>query len=312
MASGSTSRGPSPRGRGRPSTRAPMVGARGSIPAWAGETRPSLRCRSASRVHPRVGGGDAPTPTGVSNGSGPSPRGRGRHAERGGDPAQRGSIPAWAGETDGRTATRQSWRVHPRVGGGDFSSGVRMAVSRGPSPRGRGRHAERGGDPAQRGSIPAWAGETSRCGSTRPTGRVHPRVGGGDCVAPPRRASGAGPSPRGRGRRGHRADRRPRHGSIPAWAGETPAAQRHDAGGGVHPRVGGGDCMREALTYAELGPSPRGRGRRQDAFLVVRVRGSIPAWAGETGQALVRRASAGVHPRVGGGDGGDNARRFSE
>jgi hypothetical protein len=91
--------GPSPRGRGR---RGPPDLDRlrlGSIPAWAGETRPGSGMWCWRRVHPRVGGGDVPAFITGLLAYGPSPRGRGRPVPVHHPARETGSIPAWAGET---------------------------------------------------------------------------------------------------------------------------------------------------------------------------------------------------------------------
>ena len=51
--------------------------------------------------------------------------------------------------------------------------------------------------------------------------------------------------------------------------------------------MGGGnaDCARDAGECKGL--SPRGRGKRPVDFVVDPVRGSIPAWAGETGALTI-------------------------
>ena len=54
-----------------------MVGAR-SIPAWAGETSRGRLTKSAIKVYPRVGGGNAERGTERSDDDGLSPRGRGK------------------------------------------------------------------------------------------------------------------------------------------------------------------------------------------------------------------------------------------
>ena len=75
--------GSSPRGRGKPHARRSPRDRRRLIPAWAGKTH----CLSPSEVrgaaHPRVGGENMPMKTVVTNGSGSSPRGRGKRRLRG-------------------------------------------------------------------------------------------------------------------------------------------------------------------------------------------------------------------------------------
>ncbi len=192
--------GPSPRGRGRRTTPRPAAARRGSIPAWAGATRCASCAQTRSGVHPRVGGGDAiALPTRTAS-TGPSPRGRGRLSGQRRCRAPAGSIPAWAGATSALRCRASRCGVHPRVGGGDLPE-LQVALGEaGPSPRGRGRHDERGRERRVGGSIPAWAGATILRTAVRSAPRVHPRVGGGDVTNSTPEPDGSGPSPRGRGR----------------------------------------------------------------------------------------------------------------
>ena len=69
----------------------------------------------------------------------------------------------------------------------------------------------------------------------------------------------------------------------------------------VHPRVGGGAIADLDHDIVFQGPSPRGRGSREQQH---RRRGqlrSIPAWAGEPPSPGSTSSSCRVHPRVGGG-----------
>ncbi len=213
--------GPSPRGRGRRRAALCRHCRRGSIPAWAGATRPPAGRPAAWRVHPRVGGGDSQyDQTGVLC-DGPSPRGRGRLTWPQAREWARRSIPAWAGATMRSTMPTSPTGVHPRVGGGDSSGHRGHRVRRGPSPRGRGRRVHPHRLKRLRGSIPAWAGATLRAHGPRPAHEVHPRVGGGDSPARWKRWRWTGPSPRGRGRLHEEGDAPRLDRSIPAWAGAT-------------------------------------------------------------------------------------------
>ena len=71
--------GLSPRGRGKLSGSREAIRRRGSIPAWAGETRQSLGIRRMPGVYPRVGGGNRPAAQTACLCQGLSPRGRGKH-----------------------------------------------------------------------------------------------------------------------------------------------------------------------------------------------------------------------------------------
>jgi len=219
----------------------------------------------AWRVHPCVGGGDVIAENRKTSRTGPSPRGRGRPQPLTIPCPHPGSIPAWAGETGRPTSGPRARRVHPRVGGGDQLLDRLGVLERGPSPRGRGRRPSSYPDTMGAGSIPAWAGETTRSAAPRWCRRVHPRVGGGDCGNVPLATWRGGPSPRGRGRQPKDSRLEAVGGSIPAWAGET----GEDATGGyfywVHPRVGGGDNPANDVLMRRPGPSPRGRGRLRSA-----------------------------------------------
>ena len=192
--------GLSPRGRGKPDPDIIMEDGLRSIPAWAGETADRTRSSKAARVYPRVGGGNAAITASQSKQSGLSPRGRGkpRHC-----PLWRcveGSIPAWAGETEGYPAKRQNAEVYPRVGGGNPWANRHKKPGRGLSPRGRGKRDIGPQVKVGNGSIPAWAGETTAPQRFPGTPRVYPRVGGGNSSIGGNTSSCTGLSPRGRGK----------------------------------------------------------------------------------------------------------------
>ena len=130
--------GPSPRGRGNPHRRASTPSMVRSIPAWAGKPPRDCEACGPSTVHPRVGGetGRGESAGGVRGG--PSPRGRGNHLIGGYQASHRRSIPAWAGKPLSAAFASASTAVHPRVGGETDRSTVATALTRGPSPRGRG------------------------------------------------------------------------------------------------------------------------------------------------------------------------------
>ena len=91
-----------------------------------------------------------------------------------------GSIPAWAGETQGRILNAGYAEVYPRVGGGNVGNPFLPVVLAGLSPRGRGKRRGVSSMLATLRSIPAWAGETVLLILLTPTPTVYPRVGGGN------------------------------------------------------------------------------------------------------------------------------------
>ncbi len=213
-----------------------------------------------------------------------------------------GSIPAWAGETGGGGGGRgRSW-VYPRVGGGNWYSRLCATDTRGLSPRGRGKPWAAAWAAAWAGSIPAWAGETSRHRNFFVVMSVYPRVGGGNRVRSGYTMSPDGLSPRGRGK--HRSVRHAQAevGSIPAWAGETPGGSYATRPGRVYPRVGGGNDAIAPDIQPVAGLSPRGRGKHAGGRGAALYRGSIPAWAGETACLGDGLGASRVYPRVGGGN----------
>ena len=91
--------GSSPRGRGKPETRARIQLYRRLIPARAGKTRPSRRRGRHCRAHPRAGGENLKFLVSATTDTGSSPRGRGKpHMPRPSSRALR-LIPARAGKT---------------------------------------------------------------------------------------------------------------------------------------------------------------------------------------------------------------------
>ena len=152
--------GRSPRTRGRPDPVTQASLGKRSIPAYAGETPPGLACAVATRVDPRVRGGDSSPPTAPSTRWGRSPRTRGRHGYRLGPVQRSGSIPAYAGETLDHDNFLSVVEVDPRVRGGDSPTPQKYESELGRSPRTRGRLRWRMPMRRSTGSIPAYAGET--------------------------------------------------------------------------------------------------------------------------------------------------------
>ena len=172
--------------------------------------------------------------------------------------------------------------VYPRVGGGNLSFARPLPGGGGLSPRGRGKRQIGAGVGDIGRSIPAWAEETIKASGQRSAAR--------------------GLSPRGRGKLPWPISPQGARRSIPAWAGETPPAAGGQFGKGVYPRVGGGNVPMEEHSRYRQGLSPRGRGKLRSDCGRPGFAGSIPAWAGETGDPNGLACAAGVYPRVGGGN----------
>ena len=89
---------------------------------------------------------------------------------------------------------------------------------------------------------------------------------------------------------------------IPACAGETSAYVYEPGETGADPRVCGGDTAREPSYDSLGGRSPRVRGRPDSADSDTRIRGPIPACAGETQTSIAIPFLSSADPRVCGGD----------
>ena len=111
-------------------------------------------------VYPRVGGGNSQGYPPAARVRGLSPRGRGKLPRHPLTHAALRSIPAWAGETTERIPEKWQVGVYPRVGGGNILTSYSYANAHGLSPRGRGKPRRTWQLHRDRGSIPAWAGET--------------------------------------------------------------------------------------------------------------------------------------------------------
>ena len=188
------------------------------------------------------------------------------------------------------------------MGGGNHLVPPLIRVIGGLSPRGRGKHARTAYGKIQTRSIPAWAGETYLSEANALAVEVYPRVGGGNIRQSLDVETGAGLSPRGRGKPNAYASNCAGRRSIPAWAGETMRLCIAAIACRVYPRVGGGNYKSPADAPKSLGLSPRGRGKPPLHPVGSRPGGSIPAWAGETRRERKAKGDARVYPRVGGGN----------
>ena len=232
--------GRSPRERGSPPVALSSLDRRGSIPARAGEPRPTTQRVVCCRVDPRASGGATREPAPEPRNEGRSPRERGSRERVGAVEHIPGSIPARAGEPRSSRAVSFPTEVDPRASGGAGGTGSPPAPGRGRSPRERGSRRRPSEAHLERGSIPARAGEPAPR-STRTTWRwVDPRASGG---APGRRAS-----------------RRGAWGSIPARAGEPWISETQYEPSRVDPRASGGAPSGFLSALGTKGRSPRERG----------------------------------------------------
>ena len=137
--SGRQSKGLSPRVRGKPPpTRWCSLRWR-SIPACAGEARPSRIVGITPPVYPRVCGGSHSAAPSAAAAPGLSPRVRGKPGQHRQLGAALRSIPACAGEAPRPRWSRRQQRVYPRVCGGSQPALRQQPPDEGLSPRVRGK-----------------------------------------------------------------------------------------------------------------------------------------------------------------------------
>ena len=151
--------------------------------------------------------------------------------------------------------------AHPRAGGENRAASRRSHHQYGSSPRGRGKLDRRREALPQRRLIPARAGKTSRVTALTNGQGAHPRAGGENRVAGFRSDLEWGSSPRGRGKHLSHAGYTHAFRLIPARAGKTSTGSVLLVVARAHPRAGGENWLRTALSFKRAGSSPRGRGK---------------------------------------------------
>src|SRR5690606_23690488 len=89
---------------------------------------------------------------------------------------------------------------------------------------------------------------------------------------------------------------------IPACAGRTVSGGLNVSRVRVHPRMRGADAVRGPRVEPRGGSSPHARGGRGVSRAGAAFEGFIPARAGRTFSAIIRRGRSTVHPRTRGAD----------
>ena len=293
--------GLSPRVRGNHGAPAYVRTVRRSIPACAGEPPTQRPAARNKKVYPRVCGGTHDRLELVLAVRGLSPRVRGNRQQASTPILGVGSIPACAGEPAAGAGRIGNVQVYPRVCGGTTLTCLNDCLDEGLSPRVRGNRQCGRFQCSSTRSIPACAGEPLPHAPLPRHWEVYPRVCGGTQRSFWSDAARGGLSPRVRGnpRGGKYASLL--LGSIPACAGEPMSSQKDDSQCPVYPRVCGGTVSTGNRRTPTAGLSPRVRGNQIISVPWLRVRGSIPACAGEPAAGHRAGGPDGVYPRVCGG-----------
>ena len=154
------SAGSSPRMRGKLADQRSSDPDNRLIPAHAGKTF-ALSCSSTSkRAHPRACGENLQEACAPLTRSGSSPRMRGKLYYGGREDEHQRLIPAHAGKTVKKRATKVAVPAHPRACGENPSLEFLLGGGAGSSPRMRGKLRGRSLGPYRLGLIPAHAGKT--------------------------------------------------------------------------------------------------------------------------------------------------------
>ena len=146
--------------------------------------------------------------------------------------------------------------------------------------------------------IPAHAGKTCACSSTRRGKRAHPRACGENRESDGSVDVGDGSSPRMRGKHRRSASRRHPLRLIPAHAGKTLRPSDGAYCSRAHPRACGENNGLGADKKREYGSSPRMRGKREKPVRTTKNDRLIPAHAGKTFETGSRHLGSWAHPRA--------------
>ena len=212
--------------------------------------------------------------------------------------AERGIIPACAGNTAPEAKASRASRDHPRVRGEHGLIACPALAVFGSSPRARGTPIPYIRFLAATGIIPACAGNTPRdCRPNRPPWD-HPRVRGEHNWPLQLRYAPKGSSPRARGTLDSVEFVARRDRIIPACAGNTPAEFVPPDVAWDHPRVRGEHMANVNNLFRNSGSSPRARGTLGQRIWNSRRAGIIPACAGNTTAPNGAARRSRDHPRV--------------
>ena len=198
------------------------------------------------------------------------------------------------------SAIVSSQAAHPRAGGENRGLIEALGEAQGSSPRGRGKLGVLITTSAGGGLIPARAGKTASPSPSSTARAAHPRAGGENATAAASGDLPDGSSPRGRGKLGARRRRDGHDRLIPARAGKTTSLSASPTTRRAHPRAGGENLGLTRADLAEIGSSPRGRGKPDPATTALVLVGLIPARAGKTTAPTGPSTQRPAHPRAGG------------
>ena len=172
--------------------------------------------------------------------------------------------------------------AHPRVCGENALNSKEPTHHEGSSPRMRGKQLRLQSPFFVVRLIPAYAGKTPRGSAVPSLAWAHPRVCGENADGAITALSIGGSSPRMRGKPLETTSVEFHEGLIPAYAGKTFDRPRNARLNWAHPRVCGENVEPGEFYLANVGSSPRMRGKHQGLCKHGLNLGLIPAYAGKT------------------------------
>ena len=178
-------------------------------------------------------------------------------------------IPAHAGKTHGKHAISRPSGAHPRACGENRFGSALSSVTRGSSPRMRGKLLDGPRLFARGRLIPAHAGKTTPAKSPASWARAHPRACGENAAQAADSGNGEGSSPRMRGKQEFLLLPPAYRRLIPAHAGKTRPSASCIRSRRAHPRACGENMNISTAASLPPGSSPRMRGK--------------PLWLGDGG-----------------------------
>jgi len=253
----------------------------GTIPARAGQPRPTRTRSATSMDYPRSRGATTRCATPRMRRRGLSPLARGNRADTGHADSSRRTIPARAGQPATAGTPACECRDYPRSRGATRRLARGRRRRSGLSPLARGNHRHWTLDIGRVGTIPARAGQPNGIDNHDRSRGDYPRSRGATFWASSTHSSIAGLSPLARGNphRGRWLHRR--DGTIPARAGQPTSRILYMTTLRDYPRSRGATEITSRPKNADPGLSPLARGNPAVHVAKRLLVGTIPARAGQ-------------------------------
>ena len=221
----------------------------------------------------------------------------------------KGPIPARAGQPGAAALLAALPGAYPRSRGATRQPGRPIFCNRGLSPLARGNLNACRWNHADRGPIPARAGQPASRPARRPMNGAYPRSRGATDAGSASLGQSPGLSPLARGNLGLAGDQRGGQRPIPARAGQPCARSMPETRRRAYPRSRGATWPGHAAAGQAQGLSPLARGNLTKICAGYGTFGPIPARAGQPPFPIRLRFARTAYPRSRGATAGHPARR---